>query len=206
MYGWRFCPCRPRERAHPYIHTWTHAVSKNDEFSMYVDFSSCWMGKRVSIHPSIYPSIHTYIQTFISSIRFLHHLKTKIYVCLPMPAIEIIQPTWKSEVFQKLEISFSTARAAIHTENVKKTLKMNCKMKCMYVLCRFDQFLRENKHTYRHPDKQTYNSSSRFLHHLKTRIPCMFANAGRGIIQPTWKIDRFSENPKIEFGRPGPRF
>jgi hypothetical protein len=28
------------EMAHPYIHTWTHAVSKISEFSMYVYFSS----------------------------------------------------------------------------------------------------------------------------------------------------------------------
>ena len=82
----------------------------------------------------------------------------------------------------------------------------------MYV-CRFDQFLRENEHTYIHtlhtyihPHKQTYNSSSRFSHHLEKRIPCMFANAGHRIIQPTWKIDRFFENPEFQIPRPGPRF
>ena len=66
-------------------------------------------------------------------------------------------------------------------------------------VCRFAQFLRGNEHTYRHPDKQTYNSPIRFLHHLETRIPCMFANAGHGNIQPTWKIDVFSENKKSHF-------
>ena len=67
----------------------------------------------------------------------------------------------------------------------------SCKFVCLDVLCRFDQFLRENEHTYIHPDKQTYNSSIAFLHHLKTKIPCRFAHACRGNIQPTWKIDVF---------------
>ena len=111
MYRWRFCPCRPRERAHLYIPTWTHAVSKNDEISMYIDFSSCRMGKRAVgpnaslkgarfsyhhnythsktiiqyqytyIHIYIYTYIHTYIPTFVSSIRFLHHLKF-VFPCM----------------------------------------------------------------------------------------------------------------------------
>ena len=111
-------------------------------------------------------------------------------------------------------------------QNRKKVVEYSCmyfssacmgKIPCMYVcmetsfyvcmsVCRFAKFLRENKHTYIHPHKQTYNSSSRFLHHLKTRIPCMFANAGHGIIQPTWKIYRFFEHPEFQIPRPGRRF
>ena len=58
-------------------------------------------------------------------------------------------------------------------------------------------------HTYIQKNLQLVNS---VLHHLKTKISCMFANAGRGIIQPTWKIVGFLENPKSPFPWQGPRF
>jgi hypothetical protein len=40
MYVWMsILPMQATKMAHPYIHTWDHAVSKIDDFSMYVYFS-----------------------------------------------------------------------------------------------------------------------------------------------------------------------
>ena len=78
--------------------------------------------------------IHTYIQTFVSSIRFLHHLKTKI-LCMFAHACRGNYTTNMENlrVFRTPEISFSTARVTFLNENIKKAWKMNCEMKCRYV-------------------------------------------------------------------------
>ena len=70
-------------------------------------------------------------------------------------------------------------------------------MKCMYVLCRFDQFLREIEHTYIHTHIQTFVSSIRFLHHLKFVFPCMFAHACRGNYITNMENQRFFRKPEI---------
>ena len=75
MYGCHFCPCRPRENAHSYIHTWTDAVSERADFFMYV-----------------YPQ--TYIMTSIHKYRGISKNSTPkkksfFFSGLPMPAEEI---------------------------------------------------------------------------------------------------------------------
>ena len=131
---------------------------------------------------------------------------SRIYVCLS------ILPMQGEEIGPSIHTYMEPCRLFFGRFEMYVAFSSPCVVEMGYV-CRFDQFLRENEHTYIHtlhtyihPHKQTYNSSSRFSHHLEKRIPCMFANAGHRIIQPTWKIDRFFENPEFQIPRPGPRF
>ena len=81
---------------------------------------------------------------------------SRMYVCLS------ILPMQAEENGPSIHTYMDPCRLFFGRFEMYVAFSSPCVVEMGYV-CRFDQFLRENEHTYIHPHKQTYNSSIAFF-------------------------------------------